>query len=357
VSSEPQWIEAGLLDPSSPTADERRELLAWMEARGITLDEMRAACADGQLAATAADLALRPGPRLPLAEAAAAAGLTTDLARRLRITAGFAPDTSGPLVAPDEVEVFRLFGVAASFFSEDELLHFTRVVGASMRRIAEAAGEMFLRDVEAPQRSTATELERAQASLDAIGLARSASAIFEPMFLEHLDISTRETRIAREGHDDYATVPLAIGFVDLSSFTERAGSMQPDELLRFVVAFEAAASDLVTLHGGRLVKLIGDEVMFSCTNPDAACEIALGLLERNPTARGGLVHGPVVTSGGDLYGITVNLASRITDQAVPGEVLVDAGLRAGATAHGFEAAGRRQLKGFAEPVRLWSLLA
>lgn len=351
-----RWIAAGLLDPASPTADQRREMLGWFEQRGITLDEMRAASADGQLASAAADLALRPGPRVTVAEAAQRAGLSVDLARRLRLTSGYAPVDDGAATATDdEVEMFRLFAVAATFFSEDELLHFTRVVGSSMRRIAEAAGEMFLRDVEAPARETATELERAKASLDAIELARGATAVFEPMFLQHLDISTRATRVARTGHDEYATVPLTIGFVDLSSFTEQAASLRPDDLLRFVVAFEAAAGDLVTTHGGRLVKLIGDEVMFSTSDPDRACAIALGLVRHHPTARGGLAHGPVVTSGGDLYGVTVNRASRLTDQAVPGEVLVDEAVQAGAPTRSFEPAGRRQLKGFAEPVRLWSL--
>ena len=87
--------------------------------------------------------------------------------------------------------------------------------------------------------------------------------------------------------------------------------------------------------------------------------VARGLLawadERGVRARGGLAHGPVVTAGGDVYGSTVNLASRIADIAVPGEVLVDEGVTRAAPYLEFEPAGRRQLKGFTDPVRLWAL--
>ena len=63
----------------------------------------------------------------------------------------------------------------------------------------------------------------------------------------------------------------------------------------------------------------------------------------------------VITSGGDLYGEIVNLASRIVDIAVPGEILVNEAVTERADGLRFDPAGRRQLKGFAEPVRLWSL--
>jgi adenylate cyclase len=127
-------------------------------------------------------------------------------------------------------------------------------------------------------------------------------------------------------------------------------------LLRLVSSFEATAHDLVTTHGGRLVKLIGDEVMFTTVDAGAACAIALALTSRDEVpARGGLAHGEVVTSGGDLYGPVVNLASRITDQAIVGEVLVSDAIVEAAHDRSFEPAGRRSLKGFSEPVRLWSL--
>ena len=97
----------------------------------------------------------------------------------------------------------------------------------------------------------------------------------------------------------------------------------------------------------------------------SGCEVALGLTESfrrdgsHVTPRGGVTYGSVLARGGDFYGPTVNLAARVADLAVPDEVLVDEELRRTVSATGdrftFESAGRRMLKGFDEPVALYSL--
>jgi adenylate cyclase len=355
------WIRAGLYDPAEPGASERLELLEWIASHGVTVEQMVAACEIGQLNALVGDLGLRPGARHTVAQTAALSGLTTDEIVRIRRASGF------PDVAPDEpvyvdadIEMFKTFALASQFFSETELVHFVRVVGGSLRRIAEAAGEMFLRDVEAGLQE-GSELDRAKANLAAIDLVQAASAIFEPMFRAHLENATQSTRAARRGANDYSAMPLTVGFVDLNGFTARSASLQADELLELVVTFESTAVDLVSGHGGRLVKLIGDEVMFSAVDCAAACTIAAELITTvtswGSSARGGLAHGQVITSGGDVYGDVVNLASRIADIAVPGEVLVNEAVTQLVRDRTFEPAGRRQLKGFAEPVRLWSMQA
>ncbi len=141
--------------------------------------------------------------------------------------------------------------------------------------------------------------------------------------------------------------------------------------------FEAITSDVAAAHGGRVVKLIGDAVMFVTVRSADACEIALTLIERFGadgvvTPRGGLACGPILARAGDYYGATVNLASRIGDLAVPNEILVTAELAADAAAaqpaaargaaasptratYRFEPAGKRMLKGFDKPVPLLSL--
>jgi adenylate cyclase len=107
--------------------------------------------------------------------------------------------------------------------------------------------------------------------------------------------------------------------------------------------------------------LIGDEVMFSATDANVLCDIAAALCAEfvgDPalTPRGGLAFGDVLPRGNDFYGPIVNLASRVGDEAVPGEVLVTPEVAELATRHIFEPAGRRELKGFGEPVRVSSLL-
>lgn len=362
AGQEAAWVAHGLLDPTSPTAGPRRELLAWLSAQGLTIDEMVAAAAAGQLRALAGDRALRPGQRLSPRQLAARVGIEVGMVHDVRRASGFpalADDEAG--LTDDDVRMFELFETAAGFFNRDEVLRLATVMGSAMRRIADAAGETFLRDVEAPmkQRSPTDEVEMAKANLAGIQLARATTEVFAPMFAGHLELSTRRTRDARRDSEDYETVPLAVGFVDLSGFTERSGTLAPRELRDLIVDFEMRANGIVGDHDGRVIKLIGDEVMFSAINPDAACTIGDALIRAAPSgthARGGVAYGEVVASGGDLYGPIVNLASRIADIAVPEELLVNDAIEIGATARTFEPAGRRSLKGFSEPIRLWSLV-
>jgi adenylate cyclase len=94
-------------------------------------------------------------------------------------------------------------------------------------------------------------------------------------------------------------------------------------------------------------------------DPAAACEVAFTLVERfvgEPavTPRGGLAWGDVLHRGGDYYGPTVNLAARVAQIAVPGELLVttDVGAQSLGDIIRFEPAGKRMLKGFEQPVAL-----
>jgi class 3 adenylate cyclase len=359
------WTAAGLYDPTSPTATEQLELLTWIATFGISVEQMVAAKAIGQLGSLPADLALRPGPHTSLREIAELIGTNVESLNDIRRSSGFAPtDPNAALFTAGDVEMFRGFNDAAALFSRTELLHFTRVVGTSLRRIADAAGEMFILDIEAPlvTEPTTDRLALARQSYDAILMTESAIAVFEPMFRAQLEQSILMSRLARMSSSDNTTLSLAVGFVDLTGYTSRSQQMSGEQLLDLVLTFESNACDLVADHGGRVVKLIGDEVMFTTVDADAACSIALGLLADAgpvdaPHPRGGVAYGPVIAHGGDLYGDTVNRASRIADIAVPNEVLVDAEVQSRATAFAFGQAGRRLLKGFNEPITLWSLTA
>jgi adenylate cyclase len=75
-------------------------------------------------------------------------------------------------------------------------------------------------------------------------------------------------------------------------------------------------------------------VLFQADDPASAAQIALELLDAAaahpelPDLRAGLALGEVVTRLGDVYGSTVNIASRLTSIARPGWVLVDRELHA-----------------------------
>jgi adenylate cyclase len=132
---------------------------------------------------------------------------------------------------------------------------------------------------------------------------------------------------------------LTVGFADLVSYTQLSQRLSQHALGVLVQRFEAMAADTVTAGGGRVIKTVGDEVLFTAETPLAAAVIALTLSERMatdevvPDVRVGIAHGPVLRSLGDVYGPTVNLASRLTALAEPGTVVTDAATAARLTDH------------------------
>ncbi len=353
----------GLLDPHAPNAAGRLALLRFLEAEGVTLDEMVAAHAVGRLAAAAGDRLLRPGEACyTLAEAAERAGVSLDSAKAFRRVVGLASvDPSERQMSAADEATLRAFNVAVQLFGERPTLDFSRVLGSALARVAESAISLFLAQVEHPLlRAGAAEVAIAQANRDATAAIEVLPVIMETFFRRHLEEAVRREARARDRDRSAVTVHMAVGFVDLVGFTARTQQLSPAELTVLVRDFEARTQDVVNEQGGRVVKLIGDEVMFVTLGPRAGCEIALSLVEgfrddaSGVTPRGGVAAGPLLMHGGDYYGTTVNLASRIADLAVPFEILVAPEVAAQAEGFRFEPAGRRILKGFAEPLLLYA---
>ncbi|MFP5346473.1 MAG: adenylate/guanylate cyclase domain-containing protein [Actinomycetes bacterium] len=135
--------------------------------------------------------------------------------------------------------------------------------------------------------------------------------------------------VVEHAPDPTQTVPRSVGFADLVSFTRMVRRLTERELAQLVQRFEATASDIVASHGGRVVKTVGDEVLFVAERVSSAAGIALDVAaemsedEMLPEVRVGVATGPVLARLGDVYGTTVNRASRLTAIASPGTVLVD----------------------------------
>jgi class 3 adenylate cyclase len=263
-----------------------------------------------------------------------------------------------------EVSMLATVGALAELFTTEEAAGLLRVVGAAAARIGEAGVSLFLADVESPHvTSGGGSIELAQKVYDAVGLLDEFATIFDPLVRRAALQAIERSRRATMGGTERLRYLYAVGFVDLVGFTEVSGSMSPAELAEFLRSFEAGAHDVVVRSGGRVVKMIGDEVMFVADDIDAACVSAVGLLERFGAAdravapRGGVAYGDVLVRSGDYYGSVVNVASRLADVAVPGELLVTRAVVDAGTTFEFEPAGRRQLKGFPEPIAVWSLVA
>jgi adenylate cyclase len=238
---------------------------------------------------------------------------------------------------------------------EDTLLIVARSMGQGMARMAEAQVDVF--------RTLSDGM-----TLDEATFAASKSAREVLPRLEQLVVHVWRRQFAAATERSFATLlgdghpMLAVGFVDLVGFTPLAQELSARELLDVITSLEARAFDVAAASGGRVVKHIGDEIMVVALDAVSGCETVLALMRdldaRGIAPHGGLSFGEVVTRHGDYYGPVVNLASRLSDEAIPGEILVDPGVADAVAVEGlvFEPAGRRMLKGFSEPVRVSTLV-
>ncbi len=357
-----EYEAAGLYDPDAADAGDRLELLQHLSAQGVELEAMRAADAVGSLHAVGSDALVRPGERRTIEEVAEAAGLSVDLLRRVVIAAGLRFESDNFRVADEKT--FRLFAIGAEMFGDEPTLRFTRAMGSALASVADAAISLFLVSLEDPMlRDGTAQSVRAKATESAVDALVEIPSVMDGLFRGHVEQAIQRQRLSTAYEVAPGAYRLAIGFVDLVGFTPLALDLAPSDLGELIEDFEMTANEVVSQAGGRVVKHIGDEVMFAAVDPAAAAHIALELVRRfdaedRVAPHAGLGYGVVLGRGGDYYGSVVNLASRIADIAVPSEILateelVDAA--SGDAALHFEPAGRRQLKGFETPLPLWSL--
>ena len=281
MGASPSWTStrsraAGLYDPGSPTAADRLALLAYLDGRGATVAQMAEAEADGVLFGLSSYLAaFAPVDRVPLSEVASRSGTTVDRIRRLMLAEGIPvdEDTLLPEYVVDDAAAFEL---GMSLFGEEATVAFTRVMGASVARIVDAAISLFYGEVSPTMVTDATELERARTN-------ERAGAVFAllPSVITHLlEQSFRHSTVrAASTHDDAAgqTATVGIGFVDLVGSTVWAQRLSLKDHALALSRFESAAWDIATGLGGRVVKLIGDEAMIVAESAETVCRIALAL--------------------------------------------------------------------------------
>ena len=253
-------------------------------------------------------------------------GLEPDHATRLWNALGFASvadDVRGFTDA--DLEALQLTGqlLAQRAFDESEELAVARILGQTLGRLAEWQADLLRRrtivtggtDPDALVAST-EELVPALERLQRYAWRRHLAAAATRMLAE----------VAGSATGDPVTT---VGFADIVGFTTKSRKVSEPELRALLERFESSATTVVVRHGGRIVKSIGDEVLFVVDDVEAACATALALRDEVRDDAGllelriGMAHGEVIPRYGDVYGPTVNLASRLTGHARPGTVLVD----------------------------------
>lgn len=361
----PAELEAvGLYDPEAEDAALHLALLEYLVGLGATIDDL-AAAKPGELPVLASSIALwGDRERLSLDEVAAASGVDTTLVARTWRAAGFPepdPDPHVRAFSRRDVEILTLLPGGIELLGEEVTIQMIRVLGAAAARVADASVTAFFVNV-IPQalENDPSGLELARANAESMVLLDGITSGFDTLMRHHIERGFRpvEAVSATAGID---LVRRSVGFADLVDSTAWTQRLDLPALSQALSTFDSTASEIVVGRGGRVVKLIGDSVMFVADDPVAAADIALALVdefashELLPPVRAGIATGDVLARDGDYSGAVVNLAARAVNVARPSTVLVDSetlGGLDGSPAFSFSAAGAFALKGFRKRVRL-----
>lgn len=357
---------AGLYDPAATDAAERLPLLDFLIDLGASLADLLEW--RDELPVLASDLPLRSGrERLTVTEVATRAEVSTDDVKRIwRATGLPTPDPEVPVFSETEVELIASLHFAESVMGRDPILQLMRVMGSAMARVADAMVSAFLVNVVAPNSGSGEgTLALARANAEATALLPAASKALDVLLRRHIEAARRPLAALDPGIR-FETQYLAVGFGDLVGSTALAQHLSVHELGAVLGDFETMALDVIAGLGARLVKLIGDEVMFVSPDAARACEIGLRLKETVathdalPTLRVGIAMGEVLCKDGDYFGPIVNLAARAAKLAGSDDVVVSNELRAAVEqdesgTYRFEDLGGLAVDGLDAPIHLHAI--
>jgi adenylate cyclase len=365
TAPEIDFAAEGLLDDLDGDARQARlSLLEELAADGVSLEELRNAVNAGRLALLPVERTLAgDGRRYTAREIAEIAGIDLEQLRRFSAALGVPyadPDeprgTEADLEAARRMKAFRDAGLP-----EEGMLQVARTIGMGTSRIAEANRELVIKTLAQPGDSERDLAQRFAAAAEFMMPLVGPTVVhaLQANMLEQIRrdvIATADLASGAVG----GTVNLIVCFADLVEFT-RLGEEIPAEELGLVAGRLEEMASAVAEPPVRLVKTIGDAVMFVCSEPEPMLAASLALIaaaeaegDAFPLLRAGLACGPVLPQSGDYYGRPVNLASRITGVARPGSVVVDSGVKEAAEeGYSYTYIGERRLKGIDSRVKLF----
>ena len=243
-----------------------------------------------------------------------------------------------------------------------------RVMGDSLRRVAEQQAGWWMSEVQVPLMEKGVKAGDIgdvtaefgirinvayQQAFEAIQHAHEARTWTENI------LTGIELAMTQAGLYSRQDRPPAMCFLDITGYTRLTQERGDEAAAALATTLSRMVQRTSSQYAGRAVKWLGDGVMFYFADPGpgvvAALDMVEGAVEAGlPPAHVGLHAGPVLFQEGDYFGATVNLAARIADYARPGEVLVSQAVvdaSAGAAA-AFTEIGPVELKGVSEATRL-----
>lgn len=302
-------------------------------------------------------------PSLTQEQVAEAAGVDLDDANAMWRHLGFSEVGSGVVAfTPADVEALRITRrlTELGVVDPDRMPQFVRSMGRSFSRLADWQTRLLLSSLSGTDDEGDEHEPPLEVLTEVIPMVEEVQGY---IWRRHL-LATASRMALRGSARGASSTETTVGFVDIVGYTSRSRQMSTRALGEMVEWFERVVTDLVVERDGQVVKTIGDEVLYTVDDPFDAADLALLLVERTeldeqfPEVRVGTARGPVLARLGDVFGPTVNLASRLTSIARPGRVLVDselAGLlRDESDTYRLRRTRRTSVKGY-EHLEPWSL--
>jgi class 3 adenylate cyclase/DNA-binding transcriptional MerR regulator len=371
VETVQSYRSLGLLDPEDDGLLDDVDIMRvrvvqrYVTHLGFEPESLAAAIREGHIETPYGGQLFDTASPLSADDAAARAGLEPDQLRQLTAALGL------PSSNLSEQDVNELFTVPRAALEAglpwDAVLGVTRVLGDSIRRIAEAqirAVHVYIHERLTAEGVSQEDVERQLIGMETLipltdillqRLYRQylVEALIEDAFL-HLAEPERETA-------EFGSVEATIAFVDIASFTALAEVSGDDAAVRALDRIDTVVRRLLVEHDGKLVKQVGDGFMLAFRDPADAVQFAvatqteLALAPDLPAIRVGINTGPALYRTGDYLGGAVNVASRVVNSAMPGQILLTEPVATAATKAGIEVEelGVRMMRGVDEPLALY----
>lgn len=272
-------------------------------------------------------------PTFSAPDVAEDAGATVEQAQRLWRALGFPEQDTEVAFTTADSQAMRtvLELVDTDLIDFDTGINLTRGLGQTMARLADWEVTALVQRME--DLGEGSSVPAGTRSGSALRLVEQLNPEFEKLLIyawrRHLAAVVARLAALGAAEEDLTTVGVTVGFADLVSFTSLSNRMDEDRLGDLVEIFESRCHDVVTNAGGRVIKSLGDSVLFVNDDPVRGIETAEGIItvigrdSRMPDVRLGLATGQVIMRLGDVFGPPVNMASRLTNVARRNRVIID----------------------------------
>ena len=367
-----RWAREGIvpLENGSWTrgAASQARVVARMRDRGHSLEELRKAAAEGRLAVgLAEDVFADDSEQMSVAEAAERTGVEEAFVERLLDLLGTPVGENRTLSEEDRKAIARLASVAEAGLPLEAVLQLVRIYAQSVRRIADAEVRLvhlFVHEPMIREGKSANDISEELSEL-AANTAPTAVPLFKYLHQRYLRYFMEQDVVGHMEDEaapgaDIGEVKVAICFIDLTGFTRFTEEEGDVEALLVIESFTEAVRATLPARAD-VVKSIGDEVMVVSPDPASLAEWAVGFISffsDRPKPRAGVHYGGAVFRDGDYFGSQVNLAHRVVNRALGGEVLVTDRVAESLEDNQeveLEAIGEVPLKGFPVPTPLFSV--